>query len=470
MNRNSETLQNVVIGIAALAAAYFFWDTVKGLLIFVFTLGVLIAVHEWGHFIAARFSGVRIYEFAIGMGPRIWTYWHKNGTDFTIHALPIGGFVNLKGMQPEDPPTPDGVNGRRPAERALIYLAGPLMNAILALAVALTLGFFWGTEDTTKVLIGELVAKSEAKKMQVVRRNGQPAEKMPAGLRIGDQLLEIAGKPIRDFEAVIETISPNAGKPIEVKVRRGSDELVFAGTPKRGKSGRSQFVTIAAVPAGAGVPVQPGDQLDRIDGETTYMQGVPKEQLADAVEKRLRQTAGKPVTLVVWRHSDTKLELKGTGGPLDIEIKDGERYVGQLGFKPAFGAGPRVGLVKSAQMGFNGLFNLLMNYQYLFSRPKELGENLSGPLKIWDVLREADKLPPLNYFSIFASLSFSLAIFNLFPVFILDGGHMLLLFFEVIRRRRLEPNMQRAAQMVGLVFIGILFIFIFGKDWMKTFG
>jgi regulator of sigma E protease len=470
MNQKSETLQNIVLVIAALAAAVFFWDTVKGLLIFACTLGVLIAIHEWGHFIAARFAGVRIYEFAIGMGPRAWTYWHKNGTDYTIHWLPVGGFVHMKGMQPEDPATPDGVNGRRPAERALIYLAGPLMNVIFGTILALTMGWMWGTDDPSQVYVGQFDKRTPASQMQVISVNGQPASgKQPLGLQVGDRVLAVNDKAVRDFEDVVYEISPNAGKAISIKVKRGRNDVVLQGVPARNTSPREQFLTVMSIPADADLPIKPGDQIDRIDGETTYLNDVTLDERVAEIQKKLRDKAGQPITLGIWRN-DSFQEVRGKSAPLKLAMQKATRHVGQLKFTPTFGAGPRISLAESAQQGMNGILGMLLVYKGLFSRPTELRDNLSGPLGIWTVLAAADKLPLLHYMNLLASISFSLAIFNLFPVPILDGGHMLLLSFEVIRRRRLEPNMLRAAQLVGLVFIGTLFLFIFGKDWLKHFG
>ena len=117
MNRKSDTFFNILAFVVVAIFATVFWPTFKTALMFVVTLGVLVAIHEWGHFIAAKSAGVTVYEFAIGFGPRLITYMKRNGTDYTIRAFPLGGFVNPKGMQPDDPITPDGLNGRRPAER-----------------------------------------------------------------------------------------------------------------------------------------------------------------------------------------------------------------------------------------------------------------------------------------------------------------------------------------------------------------
>src|SRR4051794_37388104 len=113
MENRSEKLLNVLAAVAVVALSVFFWGAVKPWLVFFGTLGLLVAIHEWGHFIAAKSVRVRVFEFALGLGPKLITYMRRDGTDYTIRALPFGGFVNQKGIQPADPVTADGLNGRR---------------------------------------------------------------------------------------------------------------------------------------------------------------------------------------------------------------------------------------------------------------------------------------------------------------------------------------------------------------------
>jgi regulator of sigma E protease len=469
-NQKSGRIQNVVIGIAVVAAAIFFWDLFKGFLIFALTLGVLVAVHEWGHFIAARMCGVRIYEFAIGMGPRAWTYWHKNGTDYTIRWLPVGGFVNLKGMQPEDPPTPDGVNGRRPAERALIYLGGPLMNMIFGIVVALTLGWLWGTPDPTIVLISGMEKRSPATKMAVVEKNGIPAPNEKPGLRIGDRIVEVNGKPVKEFGDLSNEVSTHPGKPVRLLVVRGKDQVLLEGTPPLTKRPLEEVLVVTSVPAGS--PLEVGDQVDSVtlNGESV-VEVTRMEDFAPAIEAKMRELAGKKVKFEIWRRKEQKMLVDVIAAPMELKTTSSYRMQGLLGINNFdVGTGPRVSLGKSVQMGFTMMRRMVEIYRHLFSRVDRLSKNVSGPVGILDAMQHVDKLPFLTYMGNLMSLSFSLALFNLFPVPVLDGGHILLLSAEVIRRRRLDPKMQQTAQLVGLLIILTLAVLITGKDLIKVFG
>lgn len=465
-----EVLTNLLVLVAIVVAAILRWDLLRNPVMFVVTMGLLVAIHEWGHFIAAKSVGVRVYEFALGMGPRLVTYMRRGGTDYTVRAFPIGGYVKPKGMEPDDPITVDGINGRRPAERALVYLAGPLMNVILALLVLTLTGALIGVPDTSKAVVANVDKKSAASQMEVQSRNGQPVTGARKGLEIGDYILEVNGKQITDVDQVFGQVNGNANKPIQMRVRRGEEELVLLGMAREKKLPVDQFLVVTRVPEGTALALQPGDQIQQIDGKLVEELGKPNETPEATLSRVLQEKAGQEVTLVAWRNSRQRLEITGTAGPLETKIQRGERYVGVLGFMPYPGQGPRVSLEESANQGMRAFGNFFLTLKAMFSKPKQLSEGLGGPVAIWIMLGQVGKLPLIYYFNVLASLSLSLAVFNLFPIFLLDGGHMLLLTIEVLRRRRLEPELQKRAMALGLVIVGALFVIILSKDIMKLVG
>lgn len=463
MTNRKETLQNLltVAGLALIAAIW--WDTFKVFVVFAVTLGILVTIHEWGHFIAAKSVGVRVYEFALGFGPKLMTYMRRGGTEYTIRALPLGGFVNPKGMQPDDPITADGINGRRPAERALVYLAGPLMNVILGFGVLLFLGATVGMPDESLVLVGEISKHSAAQKMPVVSVDGKPAVGVKPGLRVGDRILEVNGERIDGAESLITRIHPRAEQKVTLKVARQGHELVLTGTPQWRKYEGKEMLTVVSVPPGTALDLRSGDIIAQVDGRLV---GANAEAVT-ALEKHLREKQGKPVRLVVWRGPRKPVEVTGTAGPVTVAVRPGERYFGALGFGPIPGQGPPVSVGESVDLGARQIQNIFGGYVHLFSRPKEMGDKVGGVITIWATLSQVGNLPPFYYFHILGQLSISLAVFNLLPIFLLDGGHMLMLTMEVLRRRRLEPEMHRVAAVVGLAIIGVLFVFIMYKDIMR---
>jgi len=465
-----ELMTNLLVLVGIIIAAIVRWDLLRNPVMFVVTMGLLVAIHEWGHFIAAKSVGVRVYEFALGMGPKLVTYMRRGGTDYTVRALPIGGFVNPKGMQPDDPITTDGINGRRPAERALVYLAGPLMNIILGLFVLTMSGFLIGVPDESKAVVANVDKKSAASLMEVQSRNGQPVTGYRKGLEIGDYILEVNGQTITQRDQVFGQVNGNANKPVTMRVRRGEEELLLSGTAREKELPLDQFLTVTRVPEGTTLALQPGDQIQQIDGKLVEELGKANEAPEATVTRVLQEKAGQEVTLVAWRNSRQRLEITGPAGPLETKVQPGKRYVGVLGFMPYPGQGPRVSLQESVTQGMNAFQNFFLALKAMFSKPKQLSEGLGGPVAIWVMLGQVGKLPLMYYFNVLASLSLSLAVFNLFPIFVLDGGHMLLLTIEVLRRRRLEPEYQKKAMAAGVIIVGLLFVIILSKDIIKLVG
>ncbi len=468
MNKRSETIQNIIAFAIVAVFAAVFWDTFKTAVMFVVTLGVLVAVHEWGHFIAAKAVGVTVYEFALGFGPKLLTYMKRGGTDYTVRAFPLGGFVNPKGMQPDDPITPDGLNGRRPAERALVYLSGPLMNMILGVGILMLSGFLFGVPDESRVLVGEVQRKKPAERMEVVSVNGQPAPNHPKGLRVGDRIVAINGEAIRSRDEVAMHIHPHAGERITVTVQREGKEIVLAGSPEE-RALEERFLVVGGVPQGTELDLRPGDQIDRIDGKFVGMlsETDPPEV---AVRRYLQEKQGQPISLLIWRNGTERMEIEGTAGPVDVQIKEATRRIGAFGFAPIPGQGDRVSLGQSLSNGVQYVQNFLYNIVGMFSRPAVLRESVGGPIAIVALLSQVDRLPLGNYFTVMASLSLSLAVFNLLPIPVLDGGHMTILTVEVLRRRRLEPETHKVVALMGLAIVGVLFVLIMSKDIMKYFG
>jgi regulator of sigma E protease len=444
----SKLVQNLLTAAIVAVLAIVFWDKAKVLLIFLATLGVLVAVHEWGHFIAARACGVHVYEFAIGFGPKLITYMRRHGTEYTIRALPLGGFVNLKGMQPDDPITHDGLNGRRPAERALVYLAGPLMNIILGFLVFCLMGFVVGRPDEKNWIAGTVVKKSPAAEM---------------GLKVGDRLLSLNDRQVDQRDDIFFAVAPAAEKPVSINVRRGNQELTLTGTPRKEEE-KGTYVTVVEAPAGM-PEIRPGDQVAGLNED--YFPAVTAAGLKH-FNDLVAQQGEKPITLTVVRGREW-IEATGPADGLKVALKDGTRTVGKLGLGPQPSQGPRVSFLTSVQDGATIFVNYFQGFYMMFQRG-EVAQNVGGPLSILDILGQATNLPPMYYTSILASLSLSLAVFNLIPIPVLDGGHMFLLTWEVLRRRRLEPEMQKIATMCGLAIVGVIFVLILFKDIRGIFG
>jgi regulator of sigma E protease len=465
--KRSEAISNLV-GLAVIALlATLFWDRFRGPVVFVLTLGLLIAVHEWGHFIAARCVGVRVFEFALGFGPKITTYMRRKGTEYTVRAIPAGGFVNLKGMLPDEPVTADGVNGRRPSERAIVYLAGPLMNIVLAALVFILTPWLVGSSNEKQVLVGSVERKQAATQMTLVSRNGQPVANSDKerGLRTGDEILRVNDRPVTKIEDLTRPVNSSIGKEVRITVRRKSEELVYTGVPRADKLEIPNALLVTEVPTGSTLQLLPGDQIDGLEGKGISGSENPLER----AQTILREKAGQTVTAVVWRPGTGNLELKGTAAPLPLRVATVQRELGRLHLVPVLGMGPRLPFRDSVEIGYRNLTGTMGMLFGMFSKPKELQNNVGGVISIWSTIEQVGILPPIYWCGVLGSLSVSLAIFNLIPIPVLDGGHLIVLFWETIRRKRLDARTYQRVYMVGLAVVLTLAVVITWKDIVKHF-
>lgn len=185
------------------------------LVVFILALGGMIFVHELGHFIAARWAGVEVEEFGLGLPSyKIATLFKWQGTEFTVHALLLGGFVRPKGEN--DPNVPGGLAAANPWKRLLVLFAGPFMNLLTAIVIFSLLVAFQG------------IAVPGSVKIDAVSENS-PA--MTAGLQRGDILLAINGEKVTDIQPAITLIQKNLDKPVELLVQRGGKQVTITATP-----------------------------------------------------------------------------------------------------------------------------------------------------------------------------------------------------------------------------------------------
>lgn len=183
----------------------------------IFVFGILITVHEFGHFIVAKLTGMKVEEFAIGFGPCI--YQTKDGdTEYSLRLIPLGGYNKIAGMDPEDEPCEDGFNSKSIPARMAVILAGVFMNFLLPIILFTGIYMVEGQDkiDDAPVL-GKVVEFSSAER---------------AGLKVGDKILTINDKIINDWRSVVTTLRENGEKEVSLKVEREGKELNFTMTPK----------------------------------------------------------------------------------------------------------------------------------------------------------------------------------------------------------------------------------------------
>ena len=218
------------------------------LIIFLFALGGMIFVHELGHFIAARWAGIEVEEFGLGLPSyKLATLFKWQGTEFTIHALLLGGFIRPKGEN--DPNVPGGLASANPWKRLIVLFAGPLMNLITAIVVF------------SFLIRSEGVPVPGSVKIDSIAKNS-PAEQ--ANIQAGDILISINGQSVTDIEPAIAIIKANLDRPVEMVFDRNGEQVTLTATPLS-----SRKASEGALGIGLGYPTRPATFIESISGGFT---------------------------------------------------------------------------------------------------------------------------------------------------------------------------------------------------------
>jgi regulator of sigma E protease len=421
-----------------------------------FVLGVMVLVHEWGHFIVAKAFGVRGEIFSIGFGPRLWG--HKKGdTDYRISALPLGGYVKMAGDNPleERKGEPDEFLSKPRWQRALIAIAGPAMNIIMS--VILVSGIYMRGSKQPAYLDKPMVLAGVAQ--------GSTAEK--AGLQAGDQVTQLDNikNPTWD-RAQLELLSTLPGHSISVEVNRGGQDLSF--TVPGGQILEDVFgyppdrLIVSAVQPGMPAErsgLQPGDVILQVN-EMPLANGAQMTEIIG----RLR---AQPLDLQVQR-GDHILHLEvhpqritaPNGGP---RWQIGILFGGDLTERRL---SPPAAVVES--IGMNALLARQVSFVFveLFRGNISL-KQLTGPLGIAQASGQAARQGFGELISLMAMIGINLAILNLVPIPPLDGGHILLLAIEGSIRHDLSVRVKERFVTISMVFILLIFAIVMYNDVLR---
>ncbi|HEV7968502.1 MAG TPA: RIP metalloprotease RseP [Candidatus Acidoferrales bacterium] len=419
-------------------------------------LGVMVLVHEWGHFIVAKSFGVRVEIFSIGFGTRLWGF-KRGDTDYRISALPLGGYVKMAGDNPleERKGDPDEFLSKPRWQRVLIALAGPAMNIILS--VILVAGIYMrGSKqpaflDRPMVLAGVL--------------DDSPAQK--AGLMPGDHITSVNGvsNPTWD-RAQLELMSTLPGHALSVVADRNGQQLSFS------------------VPSAASVEEVYGYPQDHLV-VSAVSPGTPAE--------RSGLMAGDIITKVNGIELANGAEFppivdKSHSQPLDLEVQRGDRTL-HLQIRPqqvsSANGSPRwqIGVLRTGDLVDRRLspggaivesvgMNALMARQICYVVVELFRGNISlkqleGPLGIARESGRAARQGLAELFSLMAMIGVNLAVLNLLPIPPLDGGHILMLFIEGTIRRDLSVRVKERFVTVSMVFLLLVFAIVMYNDVLR---
>jgi len=421
------------------------------MLAFVFVIGVLVFVHELGHFLAARRIGVRVLKFSLGFGPRLIGFT-RGDTEYCVSAIPLGGYVKMAGENAEDPRSgqPDEFLSKTKWQRFQVLIMGPVMNialAILLLAVVLLQG-----ADVPAYL----------DKLPVVGgvEKSSPAEQ--AGFKAGDRVVVVNGREVPTWEAFDLAIASQPGRTLDVTVVRDNSEQRLRVTPDSdgkyevGRIGvfpnvhpRVQSVRPGEPAATAGV--KQGDIVEAVNGEPVYL----ARHLSEAIGKH----AGTPITLSVKRAGQA-LDIpvtprrEGTVGRIGISISNELRRI-----QP----GPLGAVWMSVQRNWDYAALIMRTLVGLFSgqtSPKQL----MGPVGIAQLSGESAQEGWISLFALMASISLNLGLLNLLPVPVLDGGHIFIMALEGVARRDFSIRVKERMLFAGFVLLMLLMVTVIYND------
>lgn len=421
-------------------------------------IGVMIVIHELGHYWAARFFDVHVETFSIGFGPRLIGF-RRGETDFKISWIPLGGYVKMAGEQPgEDSADPRGFLMKPRWQRLIVVFAGPAMNIVLAIALMAGLYMYRYPKMASAMQAAEIGHVKE----------DSPAAK--AGLKEGDLIVRFGDKADPTWEDVMLAEVVSANKAIPLLVRRGPELLNINVTPEldpklgigvAGWSERTQIQLGGLVPGmdAEKKGLRKGDLLLSINGQPIYT--------VYKIHEVLKASNGAPVNLVY--------ERDGRSHEVVIQPKFSE-VSGQGKWMMGVELAPRViytrlpvgeALEQSVKTNIRGATLIYQFLQAMIER-RSSPKSLDGPIRIAQMSGEAARDGAHSFVNLMATVSLNLAIFNLLPIPILDGGVILLLLIEMLIRRDLSLQVKEAVFKVGFVFLMMLVVFVLYNDITKV--
>ncbi len=422
------------------------------LIYFLIVIGILIFVHELGHFIMAKRAGVRVEKFSLGFGPKIIGF-KKGDTEYLISALPLGGYVKMAGEHPDEEATgaPDEFPSKTVWQRAKIVATGPLTNILLAFIV-MPLVFLTGTPVETPARVGFVEPGSAAEQ---------------AGFMAGDVIEKINGRRITGWERALMLIAVNPDSDVTVRIDRAGEKKTLILRPsvatelKIGSAGILPDMPVEFGKVVHGLPadkagIRPNDKVISVDGRAVYHW----VQFAELVNASM----GRTITLAIQRDG-RRMTVTVTPKEIEGRYRIGVEPVRRLEVK-------RYGLIESIQLGFSKAVDTiditLVTLKKLFTFGLSI-KTLGGPVMIAQMSGEAARLGLSAFLALLATVSISLGILNLLPIPVLDGGMLLFLLIEAVRKRPLSKRTMEIAQSIGAAALITLIAVVSYNDIMRMF-
>lgn len=441
---------------------------------FALTIGILVFIHELGHFAAAKMSGMRVDVFAIGFGRRLFG-WNKikgftfgelekdfdggGGTDYRLSMLPLGGYVKIAGMVDESFDTKFANKEAQPYEfrakpiwqKIFVITAGVFMNFILAWII------FWG---------GNFFQDRAVFNTTTIATVADDSAADSAGFETNDKILSINGTPVKDWEDLIANLFIHSiGEDVNVVIQRnGIEKTLFVP-----RSSIPDYETQGAFLLPEGTVTSIGKVLDDAPAMTAGLKAgdvflnINDEQVISSYQviKIIKGNPQSEILITVKRGAETHTlaVTPGKDGMIGIQLAsqfDGDLSYTSYGFFESIYRG-LVDIVTYTDLTFNMLGKV-------FTGKVEFGKAFGGPVKIAQYAAKSADIGISSFLYFLALLSLSLAIINIMPFPVLDGGHLLIIIIEGIAKREIPIKIKIAIQNTGLVILLLLMAFIIYND------
>lgn len=431
-------------------------DILISIIAFIFVIGVMVLVHEWGHYIAAKKIGVAVEAFSIGFGPKLFG-WKRGETEYKISALPIGGYVKMLAENPDEGATgdPREFQSRKRWERFIILFMGPLLNILLAYLI--WVGIF---------MIGEQkeVWLTQPPVVEYVTPDS-PAQK--AGLITGDKVLAVNGTPMRTWEQFIYQVATSPRETITLTVERGGRQVELTAEPSEDPTSGIGSIGVAPIypPVIEGIAADmPAARAGLQEGDIVVsIDGAPVNSYYDVYDTVTNYTEGAPaLVLGITRGAETLqipvtpvYDMGVSAWRIGISRPAMPKAAVSPGFFESFGAAAG----RCVEMTAN-LYDVLVK----MLSGKLSSKAISGPLEIAAIsgrTAEQGLLPLLN---LMAFISLNLGIVNLLPLPVLDGGQITILGIEGALRRDLSVKVKDWIMRVGVALLMLLMVFVVYQD------
>jgi regulator of sigma E protease len=425
------------------------------LISFLFVLGVLIFVHELGHFLMARRIGVRVLTFSLGFGPKLLKVT-RGSTEYCVSAIPLGGYVKMAGENPEEARTgaADEFLSKGKWQRFQVLVMGPVMNlalAVIVMAVVLYQGAPRPLYERHAVIVGAFADGSTA---------------ALAGLKLGDRVVTVDGEPVENWDQYLAAIVPKAKREITLGIVRNGRPSQLTVVPasqgeyELGDLGIQPIVhpEVAAISQGQAAEaagLKTGDVIMEVEGKPD----LPYDQLIAAI----RSHEDKPLRLTVQRGTELQEitvtpRLTGDKAMIGAQFNFFETY----SVKP----GPIEAVKLSIQKNWEWTKQIGQTLGGLFTHSTSV-KQLMGPVAIARLSGSAAKAGWLSLFTLLAMISLNLGLLNLMPIPVLDGGHITILALEGLARRDFSMKVKEKMLGAGFVLLVMLMLTVIFNDLMR---